>query len=270
MTREFVRRPEDSPNTGHGHHEFGNAETYLLVGQALGEGMQHLLERQKKDGQAAILQHSHSQIAIEGWRVFLDKRLQDDQHAELRKRSLRFLEAKLFDITMVVPSQRLRDLRKISLVLDLECGDLKSMQYHPSADWLKQNGYSEELVKCVHVPRISDLATPRNIREQPWVILHELAHAYHDQFLGFDDSRVIRAYEGYCQGKRGEACLLYDGRRVKHYGLTNAKEFFAEMTESFFGCNDFFPFQRGELKESEPEVFDLMKQIWMEVGAERP
>ena len=36
-THEFVRKPEDSPNPGHGHHEFGNAETYFLVGDALGK-----------------------------------------------------------------------------------------------------------------------------------------------------------------------------------------------------------------------------------------
>ena len=37
-THDFVRKPEDSPNPGHGHHEFGNAETYFLVGDALGRG----------------------------------------------------------------------------------------------------------------------------------------------------------------------------------------------------------------------------------------
>ena len=42
-TRDFVRKPEDSPNSGHGHHEFGNAETYFLVGDALGKGMLKLL-----------------------------------------------------------------------------------------------------------------------------------------------------------------------------------------------------------------------------------
>jgi len=42
-TRAFVRAAEDSPNPGHGHHEFGNAETYLLVGEALGRGMVSLL-----------------------------------------------------------------------------------------------------------------------------------------------------------------------------------------------------------------------------------
>jgi hypothetical protein len=41
-THDFVRKPEDSPNPGHGHHEFGNGETYYLVGHALGEGMKKL------------------------------------------------------------------------------------------------------------------------------------------------------------------------------------------------------------------------------------
>ena len=38
-THDFVRRAEDSPNPGHGHHEIGNAETYLLAGEALGRAM---------------------------------------------------------------------------------------------------------------------------------------------------------------------------------------------------------------------------------------
>ena len=42
-THDFVRRPEDSPNPGHGHHEFGNAETYLLVGEAFGKAMLELV-----------------------------------------------------------------------------------------------------------------------------------------------------------------------------------------------------------------------------------
>lgn len=42
-THDFVRHPEDSPNPGHGHHEFGNAETCFLVGGALGKAMVSLL-----------------------------------------------------------------------------------------------------------------------------------------------------------------------------------------------------------------------------------
>jgi hypothetical protein len=46
-THEFVRKPEDSPNPSHGHHEFGNAETYFLVGDALGKGMLKLIDEAK-------------------------------------------------------------------------------------------------------------------------------------------------------------------------------------------------------------------------------
>ena len=44
-TRAFVRAAEDSPNPDHGHHEFGNADTYLLVGEALGQAMVNLLSK---------------------------------------------------------------------------------------------------------------------------------------------------------------------------------------------------------------------------------
>jgi hypothetical protein len=43
-THDFVRNPEDSPNPTHGHHEFGNAETYFLVGDALGKAMARLCD----------------------------------------------------------------------------------------------------------------------------------------------------------------------------------------------------------------------------------
>jgi hypothetical protein len=46
-TREFVRKPADSPNPSHGHHEFGNAETYFLVGDALGKAAVQMAGRGK-------------------------------------------------------------------------------------------------------------------------------------------------------------------------------------------------------------------------------
>ncbi|HEY3788983.1 MAG TPA: sialate O-acetylesterase [Urbifossiella sp.] len=46
-THDFVRAAKESPNPGHGHHEFGNAETYFLVGDALGKGMVKLLAANK-------------------------------------------------------------------------------------------------------------------------------------------------------------------------------------------------------------------------------
>lgn len=199
---------------------------------------------------------------IEGWTIRVDDRLLAAPHEELGTKALRFLEAKLVEIKIVVRPERVKELQTIPIVLDLNCGKLGPMQYHPSAGWLKANGFSADLARCVHLPRAADVATRRNVAEQPWVILHELAHGYHDQVLSFDDPRVIKAYERFKERGNGEKALLYNGRRVRHYALTNHKEFFAEMTEAFFGMNDFYPFNRAELKESEPELYELLKEIW--------
>jgi hypothetical protein len=42
------------------------------------------------------------------------------------------------------------------------------------------------------------------------------------------------------------------GPTREHYALTDEKEFFAEMTEAYFGANDFYPFVVGELKHAQP------------------
>ena len=47
-TEAFLRKPEDSPNTTHGHHWFGNAESYLLIGEALGQSMIELLPESRR------------------------------------------------------------------------------------------------------------------------------------------------------------------------------------------------------------------------------
>lgn len=206
---------------------------------------------------------SRTEQPLEGWTIRVDDRLRGEApDSVLGQRALRFLEAKLVEIKTVVPASKVALLQRVPIVLDLECGKLRSMQYHPSAGWLKDNGYPENLAKCVHLPRAADVATKRNINEQPWVILHELAHAFHDQHLSFEHPEIKAAQEAYKASGRGDATLLYNGRKVKHYALTNQMEFFAEMTESYFGVNDFYPFNRAELQDAEPEIYRLLHTIW--------
>lgn len=270
-THDFVRKPEDSPNPGHGHHEFGNAETYFLVGNALAEGMKKLLRAAPSRPQLEPAKPtSHTIRNLEGWTVRVDDRLLRSPDDVLGRRALRFLENKLAEIKMVVPADRVKKLQSVTIVLDLTHGELRTMQYHPSAAWLKANCYSTELAKCVHIPSAADLPTRRNTNEQPWVILHELAHVYHDQVLGFDEPRIKEAYEKFKKSGHGNKTLSYNGMRVRHYGLTDHKEFFAEMTEAYFGVNDFFPFNRAELREAEPEIFALLRDIWDSPSKEIP
>ena len=205
---------------------------------------------------------SHTVRQIEGWTVRVDDRLLAGEGAAQGERAIKLLTARLVGITMVLPEKPLAKLREVTIQLDLTHGALHPMQYHPSAGWLKGKGYSEKLAKCVHIPDVENFLSPFENHRQPWAVLHELAHAYHDQVLGFDEARIIAVWKKFRDSGKYKSVITTPGGMREHYALTNEKEFFAEMTESYFGANDFYPFVAGELKQAEPEIFDLLREIW--------
>jgi len=205
---------------------------------------------------------SHSIREIEHWKVRVDDRLLQEPAVETGEAALKLLAARLLEIEMAVPEPALSKLRETTIQLDLTHGHLRIMQYHPSADWLEANGYSRELAKCVHIPNAGQFLSRYENHRMPWALLHELAHSYHDQVLGFDEPRIAAAWEKFRAGGRYQTVLTINGTQREHYALTNAKEFFSEMTECYFGTNDFYPFVAGELQRDEPEIFSLMKEIW--------
>ena len=57
----------------------------------------------------------------------------------------------------------------------------------PDADWLRDNERDPVMAKGVEFTNIRDFEA--ETRRMPNFALHELAHAYHDRVLGFDESR---------------------------------------------------------------------------------
>ena len=228
------------------------ATSFLVISHAAGA------ESPKPPG----LPTAHTTRNIEGWNVRVDDRLLNGDGAAVGVRALKLLTARLVAITIVVPEKSLAKLRAITVEMDLNCGDLHAMQYHPDAGWLKDHGYSEQLAKCAHIPDVESFLSPFENHRMPWVVLHELAHGFHDQAIGFDDARVTAAWKKFCESGKYKSVLTSPGHMREHYGLTNPKEFFAEMTEAYFGSNDFYPFVTGELKQAEPETFALLEEIW--------
>ena len=204
----------------------------------------------------------HVEQVIEGWKVQVDSRLLDGPDAELGKRVLRLLESRLADIRLVLPEDKLTRLQQVGIWLDRTHGALRSAQYHPSAEWLTEHGYDEGLTRCVHIPDAVEFASPGHQRVQPWSVMHELAHAYHHQVLDFDEPEITAAWKRFQGSGKYDKVLHINGHHTRHYALTNQKEFFAEMTESYLGTNDFYPFNRAELKEAEPDIFALLAKTW--------
>ena len=50
------------------------------------------------------------------------------------------------------------------------------------------------------------------------------------------------------------------------YAMTNPMEYFAEGTEAFFSRNDFFPFNRDELRQHDPGLDALLSRLWGRPG----
>lgn len=205
---------------------------------------------------------SRTERRIQGWRVRVDDRLLAPANEALGRRALLMLEAQLADIKDVLASDRLEKVQAVPIVIDLTHGELRSMQYHPNPQWLEDHGYARDLAKCVHIPNTTYFTSRRVHRDQPWAVMHELAHAYSDQVLGSDKAEIGAAWKKYCDSGHGKSVLRIEGRRMPHYALTNQAEFFAEMTEAYLGRNDYYPFNHAELAEAEPEIYALMKTIW--------
>ena len=132
---------------------------------------------------------------IEGWTVHIDRRLSEPKNEALGKQAIRLLGSQLVQIQVALSPDLIIRLRKVPIFLDLACGDMFSPAYHPSAVWLRQNGYSEKMERSVHIPKAEYFVSKPFQTQQPWAMLHELAHAYHHQDLKYENSEILGLYD---------------------------------------------------------------------------
>ena len=202
---------------------------------------------------------------IEEWDVLVNKRLLRKQHQKLCDQTLKLLGDHLFRITRVVPSKALARIRKIPIWVELAHPRHPCMCYHPSAGWLRDHDMNPEKAGAVEIANAKNFLSWTH--QQPWMVLHELAHGYHHQFLGFGHAGVRACYRNAVESKSYESVLHINGRKERAYALTNDKEYFAEASEAFFGTNDFYPFVRAELKKHDPKMYGLLEKVW---GSRKP
>src|SRR5205807_1716057 len=93
------------------------------------------------------------------------------------------------------------------------------MAYHPAVDWLREHGMNPEKARCVEIAGAETFLAWT--LQQPWMVLHELAHAYHDQVLthGFENAEVRAAYDAAVKSGRYTSVLRWSGKTERHYAL---------------------------------------------------
>lgn len=208
----------------------------------------------------------YTEKTVEGWCILVLKRFESEQ-PEQSAETLTLLRVQLYQIPRVVPKPAVEKLRKVTIWVEENEPHHPCMAYHPDPGWLRDHDMNPDKARCV------EIANARNFlswtKQQPWMVLHELAHAYHHQFLkdGYENADLRDALQSAKEKKLYDAVLHINGRTEKAYAATNPMEYFAEASEAYFGTNDFFPFVRSELKSHDEAMYNLLGKFW---GVESP
>jgi len=211
--------------------------------------------------------NGHRTNSIEGWTVLVNVRLLADDNAATAK-ALELLRAQLQEIVRVVPAPAVEKLRAVTLWFSPEYPGVKpKAEYHPGVGWLREHGRDPAMVKGIEFTDVRNFEA--EARRMPNFTLHELAHAYHDRILerGFANAEVKTAYERAKAGKTYDNVERWFGNGRSNtferaYAMVDPMEYFAETTEALFSRNDFFPFNRAELKQHDPEMEQLLARLW--------
>jgi hypothetical protein len=203
---------------------------------------------------------------VEGWTVHVSGQLLAAEPAATA-RALELLREQLREIIRVVPGRAVTELQRVALWFSPEYpGVPPRAEYHPGADWLRANRRDPAMVRGVEFTDIKDFEA--ETRRMPNFTLHELAHAYHDRVLagGFDNPEIRAAFDRAKVGGKYDRVQRQDAKGNlawdRAYALTNPMEYFAETTEAFFSRNDFYPFNRAELRQADPEMEELLGKLW--------
>jgi len=196
---------------------------------------------------------------IEGFSVLINEKVLANKPECAKMRNE--LKKQLRAIKQVVPREPLASLQRGSIWVEWENKKEGAAEFHPSAQWLTEHGYNPEKADCVEISNARNFVKWSQA-EQPWMILHEMSHAYHHLTLGENYPALQAAFQNVSDKGLYASVSYVNGGTQKAYALTNAKEYFAELSEAYFGKNDYFPFTERELKKYDPVGYDLMEQAW--------
>ena len=204
---------------------------------------------------------SYQSREVEGFAVLVHPRVLE--HEEAADAAMTELRDQLKAIVRVVPAKPLDQLRKVRIWVEWNARPNGAAEFHRSADWLKENGYNPDKLDGVEIGNARNFVAWSR-QNQPWMIIHELAHAYHHRVLGPNHAGIAKAYRLAVEGRKYESVAYGKAARRKAYALTDSYEYFAEMTEAYFGRNDFEPFDRAGLEAFDPTAYRLMREVWGE------
>ena len=204
---------------------------------------------------------------IRGWTLRIDERLIAKDAAAVEK-AVVIMDAQLAKVERLIPAKAVERLRSVPLNFSLPYPDRRpTAEYHGDLAWVKKVGREIALGKAIEFTNVARFEP--EIRRMPVLVLHELAHAYHDQVIpgGYRNAEIFGAFQKAKAAGTYDAVKRWTGEKyietpTKAYAMTNQMEYFAEVTEAYFDRNDMEPFNLTELKAKDPTVVPVLEKVW--------
>jgi hypothetical protein len=171
------------------------------------------------------------------------------------------LELQMDRIAAALPEHLLAKLREARIWIEWRQREDTASQFHIARAWLLEHAYNPDKAGDVEICDVRNwVAWSR--QDQPFSLLHELAHAYQFRILGERAALIDLAYaHAMAAGLYDAVPYVHGGRRQAH-AAKNAAEYFAELTEAYFGINDYYPFTRADLRRGDPLGYRVVEQLW--------
>lgn len=209
-------------------------------------------------GAAVAGKWNYRELQIEGWTVFVQKELYAEE--ELRTQVLDLMKIKLWEIATRLPAASVARLQEVELRMHLDHAANHGAAYHPNPVWLREHDMPEDWALGIEFGNAKNFLSWS--QQQPAMVLHELAHAWHHQVIGYNHQGVLTSFAATRDAGLLNEVLYVSGGTQKAYALNNEMEFFAEMSEAWWITNDMYPFVRGELLDGLPDVAKQMDAWW--------
>ena len=169
------------------------------------------------------------------------------------------------EVVEVVPPPAVSALRKVRIWVEWSKRPDAGAEFHPSRRWLEENGYNPAKAGNVEISNSANFLKWSRA-EQPCMVMHELAHAYHFLVIGDGNPQIAAAYRQALDSRSYESVDYVGGGKRRAYALVNEKEYFAELSEAYFGRNDYYPFTRADLQRHDPVGYALLQRLWGEAA----
>jgi len=214
---------------------------------------------QEKQGNKKNGNKKYSTYSIENFKCFIsDEVMQENSDSKWVNKPLDLLSRSLRKVNEVYPENAKVLFHKIYIFVDWnKPGALGLYSQGPRGPSDPKTHFN-----CIDINGMKFVTEKNNDKKlQPnntatLVLLHELAHCYHHQVLGWNHELIKDAYQNAKNQK------LFD---LKSYLMSSDKEYFAELTTAYLDKHYSVPKTREEIKEKDIQGYGLMGKIWGKV-----